>query len=314
MSEYDEAVQRLKGYDDDVYLGFLCWYSIPENLLDHTHVVQEMARAGLQDFSLPAVPKGSDVFKRACSSNQRKNVAAHSNDRHNYLIRDTGFENGMIWRRLVRETVDMDGHTLGYVEQVEFEYDTEHDSVVYRLLDGDPYTPTDQNAAEIAVQVEHDFKAWNNKITAGTLRLQLRDIFRGWRATAARPSGGIYFVRRDHLEEVGRVEQFVGSLPDCNFHSLPLLDDTKQREMLKVAYENEGIGEVDRILSEIGEIMSTPNGRLTSERYAGYATRYKALTRKMADYSDLLDDTMEGVASRLEIWQAQMIKLMEHVQ
>lgn len=309
---FADAKQRLETYDEELMLGQLCWFFIPDDTrVDHTTIVQQMQIAGLDEIALPPVPRPSDVFKRVCTSNQRKKVPTANVDvRANYMIREVGKDRDTIWRRIVRELVDTEGHNLTYDELYELEFNREKSKIKALGLTG---TTRDKIAEEIVGAVQGDFKTWINALTSYSVRELIRHILDGLHATSVRPAGGVYFVGQDKAKPLAGLDALVNNLSDgCSFVTVPVLDDSQRREVIKAAYEAEGVGEIDRLIGEITE-MRKAHLSITSDRYAQIAGEFNRLTAKMAEYSDLLDMSLEEVASRLEIFQESVMELLGQV-
>lgn len=309
---FAEHEARMDSYESGLVLGQLCWFSIPEMRVDHAVVVRQMQQSGLDQLTLPPVPRTADVFKRACTAAQKKRVyTADPGILHNYMVREVGKDSERIWRQLVLEVVDTNGRSLDYQRLVELTFDRASNTISVEWLQ-DPKTSVPA-ASEIITEIRHYYKEWNNALTSYALRELIRNLLERLHSTVVRPSGGVYFVHEEHCDMLFALEDMVNNLPGgCSFHTLPLLDDRKQRDMLRKAFEEESIGEIDRILGEMSEILKS-DAKITSARYADYANQYNTLTAKVAEYSDLLDEAMVQTASRLEIMQATIISLMDTV-
>lgn len=306
-----ESLQAsLKQYDSDMFLGRLCWYNVTEqSYVDHAEFCKALVSHGL-DTILPPAPRPSDVFKRACTASQRKKVpTAEPGVFCNYNIIEVGKDVDNIWRHIVREKVDTEGHMLSYEDVYELHFYRPTITVKCKPMGNG----NDAIADDVADAVRNTFKHLDNLLTPMAVRMFLRKTLQGLHATTVRPSGGVYFIREDHAQRIAALEDAIGNLPGgSSFHSLPLIDDTKQRVMLKRAFEDESIGEVDSLLGEIAKIIKEKK-QITSDRFAEFKVEYDRLRTKVADYSDLLDEAMEATASRLEIMNDVLFDLMGHI-
>lgn len=313
MGEFEQYQAAVQNYDSEMYLGRLCWYSISElSHIDHSQFCGLLVNNGLSSH-LPPVPRPSDVFKRACTAAQRRKMPSNQpNVLVNYLIREVGKDSDNIWRRLVSERVDTEGHKLDYTEIAEIHFYRPTSKIDVQWLDFG-VGQNEATAQAVIQQLLESFKEWNNSLTPYAIRELVRRILTGMSATAVRPSGGVYFVRETHSREVAAMEAVIGALPGgSSFHSLPLVDDGKQRTMLKAAFEDESIGQVDTLLGEIGQILKSGQ-RITADRFSQFKAEHDSLLRKVADYSDLLDEAMEATASRLEIMNTALFELLGSV-
>lgn len=316
-NEFAEAVARIEQYDPAMFLGRCCYYQITENShVDHNQFCQALLSVGL-DQMLPPVPRNSDVFKRACTAAQEKRVPTSVDGVFaNFMIREVGKDPDNIWRRVVAETVDSMGQTLTYTEMADIHFQRPTGAITITpltvVIDGAVDQHLVDEAARVTTAVKNLYVGWQNTLTPFAVRELIRKIIRGLNATILRD--GLYFVKEQHAGKVEAVEQVVNQTPGGSlFNSFPLIDDSKQREMLRQSFEAESVGEVDRLLGEIREIMVDSSQRITSDRFAGLKMEYDALRRKCADYSDLLDTAMVETASRLEVMDAGLFELMGRV-
>lgn len=316
MSDLTEAITRLDQLDESLYLGRICWYAITNTShIEHNAFCQELLRH-FNSAALPPVPRSSDVFKRACTAAQKKNVPTTESDKlMNILIREVGKDANNIWRHVVVETVDTSGHALDYSECVSIHYDRQAQSInVKPICDsaGTPHLASEDPAVLAVVQEVRDlYSHWFNMLTPYAVREHIRRLVRNMGATILRD--GVYFVPQEHADKVEALEkivEFVGG--GSMFHSLPLVDDRKQRKMLRAAFEEDSVGQIDAMLAEIGNIFRNDR-KISSATFADYKVAYDGLRGKIANYSDLLDEAMETTASRLEVMDRALFDLMGRV-
>ncbi len=307
---YAAYAAQLKAFDEELFLGQLCWYSIPEDVrVDHGAMCRALLEAGLNGCLPPSV-RSVDVFKRACTAAQRKNVPGDDPAvRFNYLIREVGKDLDNVWRRLVEERVDTEGRTLGYTEIYELRFERNPQIVSHRPLVSVP----DAAATAIVNEVQRNFAAWNNVLTPHAIREVVRRHLTQMNSTVVRPSGGVYFVRESHARSLQALEQVINDIcGPSSFHTLPLVDNSKQRALLKQAFEAESIDEIDRLLGEVRQI-TLKGSTITADRFAEFKLQTDHLRKKVLDYSDLLDTALENTATRLEIMDEALFELVGRV-
>lgn len=313
--EFAEAVERLATYDPEMFLGRVAYYQITEqSYVEHGTFCQALLSVGL-DQLLPPVPRQRDIFKRACTAAQTKRVpSSQPNEFVNFMLREVGKDPDNVWRRVVAETVDSAGRTLTYLETADVHFDQPSGSITITPLNGhtniDPVVLS--GTKNVTDTVSTLYTGWQNTLTPFSVRELIRKIIRGLNATVLRD--GLYFVREQHAAKIEAIETVVNSTPGGSlFHSFPMIDDGKQRAALKAAFELESVGEIDRLLGEIREIMVDGDKRITSDRFADFKMQYDGLRRKVADYSDLLDEAMVTTGSRLELMDSALFELMGRV-
>lgn len=323
MNDFTSHVQHVKDtYDNSLFLGRLVWYSVTEETkVNYSDFCGEILNVystlnGTIPPVLPPAPRDVDVFKRACTAAKRVNVPAPVNvaySKSNYTVRPAGSDETKVWRVIVREDLDTENHSLGYTELVKIAYDRNMNAIMFTPL----VAPTDDAVApEMSKDIQDYYTREAGNLTAYFIREYVRRMLeRDLYAIRVRPSGGVYFIHEQYAPVVEALETAMSNIADkygSSMHSLPLLDDGKQREMLRAAFESESVGEVDRLLGDVSEILRD-NKQISMERYQKFAEDQNALVKKVADYSDLLDQALDLTGSRLEMLQDVMFNLAGQV-
>lgn len=314
MNELTEYQQRTDSYNNDLYLGRIVWYALSEqSYVNHGIFCQQIHDSGM-GWPMPGVVREPDLFRRVTTDAQRRRVPTDNpNTFINYNFREVGKDGDHIWRQLVAETVDFNGRRLDYRVIAEVVFTRSplaiNDNLFEDALDGMPVSVLPETLAIIA-NVRNAFNAQWNLLTPYTLREYVRRTLRQTGATVLRD--GVYFVREDHAEQVAALDTIINAIPGAMLHSLPLIDDRKQRDMLRQAFEDESVGEIDKLINEVTELTRSDK-KITSNRFGEYLSRYNDLRAKVVEYSDLLDTAMELTAARLEVMNATLTGLLDQV-
>lgn len=326
MNSFSTAVQSTKEkYDKTAWLGLVSWFSVGnDSTLDFESLTDKLdqAYANMPELKpdVPNMPRSVDIFKRACTSAEfRKAATQNVGVFYNVVVRNSGQDTDQVWRNFIREEVDGVGHELSYrtlckviftrsTGRVRFETDE------YALLTN----PTDREAVDLVKKTILDYLDTNKAtITAMSVRSFIRNYLENkLHSIQVRESGGVHFVTRgtDDLPYADALEAFetvLNGLGDVSvsIHSLVLLDDSKQREMIRVAFESESVDEVDRMIAQISDALKD-GGTVTAGRYADYKSQYDTMRSKIVEFSDLVDEKMEETGLRLDIMNAKMSKLL----
>jgi hypothetical protein len=268
-----------------------------------------MAQSNLTNWPRP--PSPVDVFRRVCSASQRKRVPGPNSTIENYLVRDLPADAQRVHKVLVKETVRTGG--LTYETQLcTIDYVKALETLEITCANGDV------TAASIAGQIRHDYEATKGTINSYGVRELIRKILLDVNATNVRgPGGGVYFVSNAHKATVDSLEQLASLIPgDVLVHSLQLLDDGKQREMLRRAYESETAEEADRVVNEMAELAAEVKAgrrRLDHDRVNTYLEVLARYRGKAREYKQLLSSSLDTADSRLDIMQGQIQELLNLV-
>lgn len=318
-NQVEELSDRLSaGYDPSLFLGRLSWYSIDDSIvISKDDFNAKIQKAGIKFPELPKIHK-SDVWKRGCTdAKQSKYVPTLQEARDlklpdgaylNHLFRRVGAHKGEIWRILIRETVDSQGKELGYEEVAKLTYNIQ-DNTWKVVLTSHNVLPTEH---AIIQSVETYFNNNAVRATPYSIREWVRKNLEWYlHSIKVRPSGGVYFVQEQYSETLLALEDVLTEI-GAAFHTLPLLDDSKQREMLRAAFEEESVADISIMMDEMKDILQGDKD-ISSDLYAEFHVRYDKMRKKVLEYSDILDEAMEKTASYLEIAKVQISKLADKV-
>lgn len=302
-----EYADRLRGGDRSVFLGELVWFSVGEAAsIRHDLLLAELTALKLDSYC-PRMPRDDDVFRRTCSQHQRKRVpTALDGVFENYLIRDVKRGAGQVVKHIVVEQVDGANKRLDYTPAISLTFDSKTGQIAVDVLSA---TPDDQvmNVAELILQ---DFEREKGMVNSYGIRDLFRGILATTGATSVRPGGGVYFVMQAKVEFVDALETLAEKMHYVEVTSVPLVDDRKQREMVRKAFEAETVGDIDKMLAEIDEIMAGPE--ITSDRFMAMSTRMRETRGLTQEYAELLDEELGNADFRLKVLEAKMRQLYDH--
>lgn len=309
MAESFESYRERIASGQNAFLGRLCWYTVPENLVvDHEEIFKILVTSGLGGH-VPHAPGDADVFRRVSTGAARKKVATGDpNVFENYLVRDIPAGRSTIIRRVVCEQVDSKNQRLGYEEVAEVSFHKK-DSIVHcdHLVNNSPA------AQEICEGIHDRYELERGCINGYGVREMIRKVLLVSNATNVRyPSGGVYFVAEEYVSKLNGLEKLNGRIEGVQIHTLPLIDDTRQREMLKRAFEAESVDAIDAMLTEINALKSD-NKKISEDRYATYLTALHDLGDKAHEYEALLETGLSSTHSRIKIFQKAVIGLKGQV-
>jgi hypothetical protein len=317
MTVLDEQAQRLSKVDGENLLGQLLWYSMSEVRVPHKDAVDLMTREGIT--GVPLAPKDADVFKRVCSKVKRDKIPTKDPDVfYNYRMVEFK-DDDTITRRVIRERIDSAGKKLSVQERFDINFDRATSKVEFKdIANGLGFARPDD--ISIRDEVQSEYETWKGCMNAYGLRQWMRGKIIGLGATMVRPGGGVYFVHQAHVDSVEALERLGAALePYCvestgkvEFHSLPLVDDRKQRDMIQKAFEAETVDAIDEIMAEIAKLAKSDR-KITSDRYAGLLTQYQELTAKTFDYEQLLEQKLASTGARLELFERSLKGLLGKV-
>lgn len=311
LSDYVDQAEKI---GKDAWLGSLVWYSVIEAMIPHADVLKALEDSGLTDLVheslLPRCPKDFDVFLRVSSNAGLKKVpVTGSPDKvRNYLIREVSRESAVIVRRLVCETKDAKAKDLSYnTDLCDVEFNRDTSTIKTRWLS--PSAQFDPNVNSIVETIRSEFKAQRGRLNAYAIRELLRKLVLHFGGTCVREGGGVYFLQQSRASEIEALEKFVSLLPGyATFHPMPLVDDSKQRDMVKRAFEADTCDTIHRTLGEIEEWL-TSGKKISVDKYGKMLAEYREVKDRTTGYADLLETGLIETHSALDLYELQLKQL-----
>jgi ElaB/YqjD/DUF883 family membrane-anchored ribosome-binding protein len=303
FSTYTDHLLAQQMSNPGLFLGMLVWYTVPESVwVDYNDFTAQCMKLNAP-VEIRKAPKASDVFLRACTTveaNYKKrpvnpfvsNGAAYSN----YLIRKAGSDADWICKQVVVEYVDLSDHQLSFevLGDIRFHKST-HEMICQPT--GTGYA--DNTFSTITDDIRDYYQHREMLLTPYTIREALRRALEGpMMALSVRTAGGVYYVNSQQAENLSALERLAKDIEGITFHILPLIDDSSQREMLKAAFEDDSVGELQRLMGDINDVIST-KGSLSTKQLVAFQERYDDYRKRTREYSDILDDSLDTASASL---------------
>lgn len=306
LTTFSEYEAQVRAKDSGSYLGHLVWFGVAETSVRHADLEAKLKAGGLERFT-PAAPRDDDVFRRTFYNGQRRHLETDDPEVfENLLVREVGRRDGVIVKRIVVETVDTSGHKLGYREAVDIRFDsTKPDEMLVKPLGDDE----NSRAWDLASVLAAEYRDARGCVDARAVREIIRQVLGAAMATSLRPGGGLYFVPMDFVELLDGLEAVANGLPGSMVHSVPLVDDEKQRDLVRRALEAETVDEIDRIVDEITAIVRSGK-KVSMKQWSAFTARHRAVNERTKQYSGLLEQTLEDTDDRLRILGMEMANLL----
>src|SRR5918996_2030849 len=105
--------------------------------------------------------------------------------------------------------------------------------------------PSPGGSDPVLKTIEDGYAAGRHRHNSYAVRELIRRELTLANATLVRPTGGVYFVMRTNAPALDKVLLLGEQLEGTSVHALPLIDDAKQRQMVREAVENETVLEID---------------------------------------------------------------------
>lgn len=211
-------------------LGHLVWYTIVEEEWEREQLRVDLEKHGLGEY-MPRPISPLDAFRRATTEMKESRVKdpTASTDEDiclNVLVRDVASDEKEIVRNLVIERVDRGGKKLSYEPEV----------AVVRLVKA-----TEKIEAEAHTQFAQDrvntmlelYERYCTAYNARAIREIIAKILGDLSPTPVRPSGGVYFVPKQHKEKLQAMIGFINEQGNSEAFRIPLVDSMENVDMIR---------------------------------------------------------------------------------
>ena len=312
MTDFNTYVDKINAMDTPI-LGMLAWYTVPTSAeIEHKQFIHliDQHKAPIDRINIPSA---NNVFRRACSvATMKKQTGPTDDSSCNYTMRDAGNEPSFIFKCLVEETVDGKNHVLDHrtIADISLAKDTAKMHFECKISD-------DDFAWDAYSEVKHTLESFIKSKSLIMHDLVIREAARraveyNLLGVRVRQGGGVYFVALDKCKELESISNVINSIGAASFDMLPLVDDEKQREMLRVSFESESVGETQVLISEARELLKSD--KITAKKFIEMQTRYASLKSKMAEYSGILNDSLDNSKEALNIASSQINALLDRME
>lgn len=309
---FNDYTQHL--LEDDVpLLGFLQWYNVPGTAQVDYQTFNDLVEQHDAPLRHMPPPKLPDVFRRACNEAKMLKVSGGNDTHMNYTMRDAGHDDDCVYRNLVEEQLDANNHELGYRElaQAIFTRDTGDVTFVWKI---DPDDPAASVVKVLEAQVQNFMENRAGLLPAIQVREAIRKALEiTLSGLRVRPSGGVYFLSLDKADAIQSLLIVCNALDQCSLHLLPLVDDAKQRHMVKEAFESESVEATTELIGEIMELKSKGN-KIPATQFLKIRERYAEQVSKMEQYKGILQSGLDQSQATLELAEGHLRDLLDQTE
>lgn len=285
---------------DDRLLGHIAWYTITKPLVTHDQLQEMVSDLSISNSVLPPKPRLGDAFKRACRYSERQNIPMPGNDdqKINFLIRKVTQGAKEVVRHLVLEIVDKEGETLEYHDVAHLTFDRTSDKLHVRKLRIND--ALDELTQETLSMFTDNFSDATKYIDAQVIRHMIRDQLELMGAISVRKQGSVYFAPKSSKDQTEALETLCNRLGNGSmFHALPLVDTSKQREMVSSAFEDEVHDEATQLISKLAK-QKQDGKQITIKSWENYQDQFKRLKKNAAEYAELVDNELSKAKAEIQ--------------
>lgn len=323
MAPYTDAIANLP---QEAFLGSLLYFSISQADVNLENARRDLTAVGLSTDTLRKNLRPVDAFRKA-SKRFEKKFKEQGGIRSELMVRPVGEDGEQSYRQLVLERAVVQAgkkrrvfyekvgeitFTRGIKKDGEYlDHGVECRRTTAHL--GDALTDEeDQWLTEQLATFQDHYDHLLHYMDSHAVRTFVREYIYALSGTCVKESGGLYFIKQDHAGEVEKLANWVRSI-GSEFHSLPLLNLSEQREMILEAFEDETIQEVERLMEEVRKILADQDRKIEEKTFDAYADRAAVMAAKVQEYNNMLGTRAERAAYEINIFGQQVLNLAPRI-
>lgn len=156
---------------------------------------------------------------------------------------------------------------------------------------------------EMLAAIEDSYHHRCTYLTSDKLRSLIRRYVEDLDAIRVRPTGGVYFVQRQHSPTLAALRTLVARFGQgSNLVRVPLPDQEEMREMVVAAFTTKAKDDLDQLAQDIAEAQRTKQYDDATKLYA----RFTALQQSTNDHSELLSTSLDDTRAALQLVKMQL--------
>jgi hypothetical protein len=338
--DFDAYLEAMKEAGMPV-LGYTVWFTITD---DANVTLQQMEtwfrELGLHPGLLPAPPRAVDAFEATTGETKltypldgrpprikgqrqpRRRVGELQREATLFVAhvrRDA--KHGWIERHLVRKVRDEADVKLEYKVKLAwcvFQKDKastaaagagameiRRDDAAIAALDPAERVHID----EVIAQLEATFERRCRYITGNRLRATVRDIVDKLNAVLLKPSGGVYFIPRQHADTVHALHTLVARFGgDSSFDLLPVPELDRMRAVVGNAFTRQAKAELDRLAADLATALQA--NTVDKNVVNALTSRFQEVQKATAEHAELLGTTLSETEASLQTVNIQLVSLL----
>jgi hypothetical protein len=325
LADYAEAM------GDVPVLGHLVVYSVFDGAVTAAALELWFGELGLDRALAPAVARPVDAFEKVTGETKvsysldapdapRRRTRDRKAEVVTLMVRPVAADSDCIVRHLVREVRNEGEQTLQYQTRLaEFVFERDEapdhapgaggmritaDPEAIGRLSAKEGTRVRQVIEELAERYRHRCAY----VSGDRLRSLIRKYVEGLNAVRVRPTGGVYFVGRQHEATLAALHELVSRFgAGSHLARVPLPDQAEMREMIVAAWRERAREDLQKLSRDIAAAQSKgASDGVTAALYA----RFRAMQATAKEHAAILSETLEETGDAMELAELQLRSLL----
>jgi hypothetical protein len=303
-------------------LGFLTWFSIPDDAVPLRRLKQQLVQAGLPMALAPKDTKAIDVFKRSMREQEGK-VRENGHVRETTVAQIVETPEDCVYQISVLKR-DLENRVIDYPKAMRVVFNKKTEEISSKPFTGEGGV-TRAEAAEIADQIQEFYDKNGTKVTGARVRTVVRNFIReesdesrGIEGISGQnlrgKAGGIYFVLAEYEWALEALSQMLDEVYGgrAYLHFIPMADGDSEKEILRRHHIANTRQELKEALGEVKGLLSGNRERAPrSDVVFNKQAQFHALQRRAAKYNEVLGDEIQEIEDMAGILRKQLDRLSD---
>jgi hypothetical protein len=338
--DFDAYLEAMKEAGMPV-LGYTVWFTITDDAaVTRQQLETWFLELGLHPGLLPGPPRAVDAFEKTTGETKltypldgrpprikgqrqpRRRVGELQREATLFVAhvaRDA--KHGWIERHLVRKVRDEENLKLEYKTKLAwcvFQKDKastaeagagamqiRRDDAAIAALD-----PAERaHVEEMIAELEAQFDRRCRYITGNRLRTMVREIMDKLNTVLLKPSGGVYFVPRQHADTVHALHTLVARFGgDSSFDLLPVPELDRMRTVIGSAFTRQAKAELDKLAADLAAALQAET--VDKNVINALTSRFQDVQKATAEHAELLGTTLSETEASLQTVNIQLVSLL----
>lgn len=302
-------------------LGFLVWFSVPDDSVSLRRLKQQLVQAGLPMSLAPSDTKAIHVFKRAMREQEGRRKDEDGNVTETTVAQIVETPEDCVYQISVLKR-DEQERVIDYPKAMRVVFNKKTDDITFR-----PFTSegamTPAQRADVADQIQAFYDKNGTRVTGARVRTVVRNFIReeeddkreieGLSGQNLRgKAGGIYFVLAEYEWALNALSTMLDEVYNSKayLHFVPMADGEAEKEIIAQHHLANTREEMKEAMGEIKGLLSSDRERAPrSDVVANKFAQFHALQRRAAKYRAILGDEQQEIADMAGILKKQLDKL-----
>jgi hypothetical protein len=322
---------------DTPLLGHLVLYSVFDGQVTRDGLARWFTELGLDPKFLPPVLRPVDAFEKvtgpdgvrvayplddpaAYTAAGKPQARRRRRDRDatvrsaTLMVRPVRRDGGQIVRHVVREVRDQENTRLSYDTRIgvcvfhrDNDSETEGDGILQvepdRTAIGQLPPPEQDTVRAMLADIEDSYRHRCQYLSADKLRSVIRTYIEHLNAIRVRPTGGVYFIHRQHATTLAALRELVARFgAGSHLARIPLPDQDEMRQMVIGAFTTKAKDDLDKLAADIAAAQRDHKTNQAEKLYHRFTELHHATT----EHATLLSTTLEDTQAALKLVKMQL--------